>query len=141
MAAPDALDLAELGREHHAWMQQILEKNKDLAERIGRLGLTTEFDQEADVVYHTIGPPTEALTESLDGEIYIRVEPDTLKIVGLEVWGFSEQSPTYQVGVTLFMLAMMVIGAVKQVPTATPAPQPAPPQRLAEKIQELLAAA
>ena len=89
MAGADSLNMAELEREHREWIADIVARNQDLEERMRVLGVSVAIDEEDDALFLTIGPPTEALTESIDGLFYLRVEPDTLKVVGVEVWGFS----------------------------------------------------
>ena len=81
----DTLDMAALEREHREWLAEIRAANSDLEERLGALGITLDYDDERDILFCRFGPPTEALTESVDDLVYVRVDPDTLKIVGLEI--------------------------------------------------------
>jgi hypothetical protein len=77
--------MAALEREHVAWLREIWAANNDLAERMAALGVTSDLDADTDILFVTIGPPQEALTESVDDWLGLRVDPETLKIVGFEV--------------------------------------------------------
>ncbi len=81
----EALDMAVLEREHAEWLQRIWAANTDLAERMARLGVTSDLDTKTDILLVTIGNPQEALTEGVDDWLWLRIDPDTLKIVGFEV--------------------------------------------------------
>ncbi|MGH2584432.1 MAG: hypothetical protein ACRDJE_05905 [Dehalococcoidia bacterium] len=74
--------------EHLAIIQEILDANQDLQERAASLGMLTVYDEEDDILRAIIGQPTEAATESIEHTIRLRVEPETLKLVGIEVLGF-----------------------------------------------------
>lgn len=77
MEAVRPLDAAEISRV-----------NYDLSDRIMNEGITLDYNPEADVLSITIGDPKSAITEPwLDDAMY-RVDPDTLKIVGIEIVAF-----------------------------------------------------
>ena len=81
----DTLDMAALEREHREWIREIIAANGDLAQRMAQLGITSEYDENEDILFVTIGPPVEALTETVANCVGSRVDPDTLKLVGLEI--------------------------------------------------------
>lgn len=66
----------------------IVERNRDLGERVGQLGLTLTYDDAEDTLTLTIGKPQEAVTESVDNRLFFRLDPETLAIVGIEVLNF-----------------------------------------------------
>lgn len=68
--------------------EEIRRANFDLAERIEAETITLDYNPEADVLTITIGEPTPAITEPLFDDIMYRIEPDTLKIVGIEIVAF-----------------------------------------------------
>ena len=68
--------------------QDLLDANKDYLERIERDGLQAVYDAKLDSLFVELGGPKEALSEHLVDNIMIRVEPDTLRIVGLEILDF-----------------------------------------------------
>ena len=153
MADPNTLDMTALAQEHHEWLLHILAANQDLAERIQTLGVSVDYDEEDDALFITFGPPVEALTESLDGITYLRVDPDTLKIYGLEVWGFRMFVAQVAAGARLWWHATetFIAGLRKRLagsPKSTAAPKvpaehvslPVASERLAKDIRELVGA-
>lgn len=70
--------------------QEIIAANADLEERLRHLGVRVTYDDEFDIFLLAIGEPQEAMTEEVeDGHgLQIRVDPETLKIVGFEIMGF-----------------------------------------------------
>lgn len=78
----------ELRERHQAQVLAVLRANDDLAERSAALGVTTLYDEDDDVLRTLIGPPVEAATESVDHTVLLRYDPETLKLLGIEVLGF-----------------------------------------------------
>jgi len=77
---------AKLVKEGEAFFKSVLQANEDLAARFRELSVYIAHDRDDDTFILTLGEPQEALTESLDGSrIYVRIDPDTLKIVGIEI--------------------------------------------------------
>ncbi|MBM3942069.1 MAG: DUF2283 domain-containing protein [SAR202 cluster bacterium] len=68
--------------------EEIRRANVDLADRIEAERVTLDYNPEADVLTITIGEPQVAITEPLFDDIMYRVDPDTLKIVGIEIVAF-----------------------------------------------------
>lgn len=68
--------------------EEIRRANFDLAERVEAEEVTLDYNPEADVLTITIGEPRPAITEPLFDDIMYRVDPDTLKIVGIEIIAF-----------------------------------------------------
>lgn len=63
-------------------------KNLDLSQRVLAEGITFAYHQANDVLVVTIGHPSEAITEPLLDNIFYRTDPETLKIVGIEIVEF-----------------------------------------------------
>ena len=64
--------------------------NRDLKERMESSQIDIGYDAEFDMLLVTIGSAQEAITEQIDDQVYIRLDPETLKIVGLTVTAFKE---------------------------------------------------
>lgn len=83
--------LANLAREHAEMIDAIFSANADLSERMATLSKELVYDPEDDYFAIVIGPPVEATTETIANTIAFRVEPDTLKIVGIEFYDFEKR--------------------------------------------------
>jgi len=77
---------AKLIREGEAFFKSVLNANEDLASRLRELSVCITYDRDGDTFILTLGEPQEALTESVDeNRLYVRIDPATLKIVGIEI--------------------------------------------------------
>jgi uncharacterized protein YuzE len=65
--------------------EQVNKGNTDLTDRMVSEGLKFSYNSEADVLSIIIGPPRIAITEPLIDDIMYRIEPETFKIVGIEI--------------------------------------------------------
>lgn len=83
--------LANLAREHATALQAIFDANDDLPQRLASLDKELVYDTEDDYFAIVIGPPVEAITESLANAVLFRVEPETLKIVGIAIYDFEKR--------------------------------------------------
>jgi hypothetical protein len=83
--------IARLAREHHDMLRALFAANDDLRDRVARLGVVAEYDPDEDYFGLVIGGPAEATTESLANTILFRVEPETLKLVGIEIYDFEKR--------------------------------------------------
>src|SRR6266508_1775285 len=90
-AAEQAMILANFAREHALALQAIFDANDDLSQRLESLDKELVYDEDDDYFAIVVGPPVEAITESLANAILFRVEPDTLKIVGIEIYDFEKR--------------------------------------------------
>ncbi|HEY7067424.1 MAG TPA: DUF2283 domain-containing protein [Chloroflexota bacterium] len=151
MADSSALDMTALAKEHHEWLLSILAANDDLAERIEALGVSMDYDEEDDALFVNFGPLVEALTESVNGVVYVRVDPDTLKIYGVEVWGVRALVAEAAAGVRLWWhateaftaglwnrLSRMPASVDTPLPPAEQTSLPVASERLADDIRELV---
>jgi uncharacterized protein YuzE len=82
--------LDKLEREHAAYLRRIMAANGDFAERATTLGARAEYDRDQDTLSISIGPAVEASAESIDNRVFISVDPETLKIVGIDVMGLRD---------------------------------------------------
>jgi hypothetical protein len=62
--------------------------NKDLIDRIEREGAELVYDATLDTLFIEFGGPKEALSEHVVDNIMLRIEPETLEIVGCEILDF-----------------------------------------------------
>ena len=67
---------------------QLLDANRDYLERIERDGLRAVYDGTLDALFIEIGGAKEGLSEHLADNIMLRIDPDTLQIIGLEILDF-----------------------------------------------------
>jgi hypothetical protein len=113
--------------------------NGDLGSRMATLGVTSEYEVENDILFVVIGAPVAALTETIDNWIGLRVDPVTLKLVGLEILGARANAPSLAILTTRLLLLL----AVTQWP-AERRSEPVPVQLyedLAASVRELATAA
>ena len=68
--------------------QLLWEANKDYLHRMKSQGVDIVYDAPLDTLIVEIGGPKEALSEHVVDNIMVRVEPDTLEIVGVEILEF-----------------------------------------------------
>mgnify|MGYP001572047058 CR=1 FL=1 len=68
--------------------EEINRINFDISDRIMTEGVTLDYNPEADLLTITIGESKPAITEPLLDDVMYRVDPDTLKIVGVEIVAF-----------------------------------------------------
>jgi hypothetical protein len=70
-------------------LEKVAEANFDILERLDKWGAGITYDEDSDVLLINIGhKPNEAITEHLIDTIYYRIDPDSLKIVGLTILEF-----------------------------------------------------
>ena len=62
--------------------------NKDLTDRIEREGADLLYDATLDTLFIEFGGPKEALSEHVVDNIMLRIDPNTLQIVGCEIIDF-----------------------------------------------------
>jgi len=62
--------------------------NKHLIDRIEREGADLVYDATLDTLFIEFGGPKEALSEHVVDNIMLRIEPETLQIVGCEILDF-----------------------------------------------------
>ncbi|MBI2918906.1 MAG: DUF2283 domain-containing protein [Chloroflexi bacterium] len=62
--------------------------NIDLSERLFSEGVSIAYDEDGDTLFLTIGEGKEAVNEQVVDGMYLRIEPDSLRIVGCVIVGF-----------------------------------------------------
>lgn len=55
--------------------------------------LVLDYDQEADVLYASLGPPQHAVTDEVDDDILLRYCPPSRDVVGITIMNFSRHFP------------------------------------------------
>lgn len=68
--------------------EEVRKANFDLADRVDPEGVTLSYNSESDTLSAVIGQPREGLTEHLLDDIFYRIDPSTLKILGVEIVAF-----------------------------------------------------
>ena len=67
---------------------KFLEANRDYIDRIEREGLFLVYDAALDTLFIEFGGPRAALSEHVVDNILLRIDPDTLHMVGVEIQDF-----------------------------------------------------
>ena len=67
---------------------KVLEANRDYINRMERDGVRAVYDSKLDSLFIEIGGPKEALNEHLVDNIMLRIEPESLEVVGMEILDF-----------------------------------------------------
>ncbi len=78
-------------RDTPAWldMDQVVKANSDLSDRLSLEGVEFVYDEDGDTLFLTVGTkPRHALTEEVMGNIQVRLDPESLKIVGAMILDF-----------------------------------------------------
>lgn len=85
MEKVDTEFIIALRQAHASALHAILAVNRDLFERVQEAGIAEDYDQENDILHLWIGGPQPAISESVDGLLYLRVIPESSRIVGFEL--------------------------------------------------------
>ena len=124
--------------EHEESLREVLRANDDLDVRLRTLSVGVFYDRDDDIFEVTLGDPQEAITESVRNQLSIRLDPDTLKIVGLEIPNLSARIRDDPMLRQLWRLLLRIAGPASAVPGET---EPEPATRLADVLKrELLPA-
>ena len=67
---------------------KLLKANRQYIARVESEGLYAVYDATLDTLFLEIGGPREALSEHLADNVMVRVDPETLHIVGIEILDF-----------------------------------------------------
>ncbi len=85
MATPVLLDPQQKAIERAAWWARVQAANPDIEGRMARQPYTVQYDPEDDTLFIHIGDPRPAISITMDDRVYLRVDPSTLELVGIEV--------------------------------------------------------
>lgn len=67
----------------------LIEANTDFMARVAAVGIDLIYDEDGDILLVTFGEPQEATSEPTSFDwLYVRISPETLEIVGLDVLQF-----------------------------------------------------
>jgi uncharacterized protein YuzE len=126
----------EIDQERTDALRRLLEANSDLEQRIRTSEISAVFDLEDDLLAITFDKPQEALTLDVDGCLFFRVDPDTYKIVGIEVWHaferLSERGPVSRIAMRVLAAAGSRVSVVRPASTGT--------TNLVEDVRKLVSA-
>jgi hypothetical protein len=133
-----ALDMTALEREHTTRLAEIIDHNDDLATRIRQRGVAVDYNEDLDILVVMFGTPTgEVWTESVGNRIGLHYEPETLKLVGVDILSARALLAEGIIAMCLFLHAVQATGA--KLHTAPPVTAAEAPERLAADIRELVA--
>jgi hypothetical protein len=90
-ATERAMTIARLAQEHAESIRAIFAANDDLGGRLEAAKKDLVYDPDDDYFAIMIDGPAEAITESFANSIVFRVEPGTLKILGIEIYDFEKR--------------------------------------------------
>ncbi len=119
--------MQDLTKLHAESMREILDLNRDLEQRLSTLSVSMLHDRDDDLFILTIGEAQEAITESVGNLLYFRLEPDTLKIVGIEIPHASRR-----------LKDEPLLGQLLRWSLSALTDEPAPRARFAEALRELV---
>ena len=123
---------------HEESLREVLRANDDLDVRLRTLSVGVFYDRDDDIFEVTLGDPQEAITESVRNQLSIRLDPDTLKIVGLEIPNLSARIRDDPMLRQLWRLLLRIAGPTSAIPGE---PESEPATRLADDLKrELLPA-
>lgn len=71
-----------------AWAD-IIKANGDLQDRLFKDGVNIAYDEDSDILFLTIGEGKESITKQAIDDLFVRVEPGSLKVTGCFIVGFA----------------------------------------------------
>src|SRR5438105_2587790 len=78
--------MQRLAEEHQQSLDEVFRANGDLAARLKSQAVSLRYDPDDDVVILTIGERlAEGVYESVKNRLFLRLDPDSLKIVEMEI--------------------------------------------------------
>ena len=75
-------------KARHIDPEELVDANRDYVDRIEREGVYVVYDSVLDALFVEFGGPREALSEHVADNIMLRIHPETLHVVGLEITDF-----------------------------------------------------
>lgn len=122
----DAIDreLVERLRSDYAeGMRQLFAANEDLPQRLRAAKVEAVYDMEDNLLEITLDGPQEALSESIENTLYLRVNAETSKIVGIELEHFS-QHLNERSGFLRFVLHVLELAGIESIAIVPPVAEP-----------------
>jgi hypothetical protein len=117
--------------EGDAVLREILEANEDLGTRLATLPIWIYYEPDEDLFSLVLDKPQEALTEETDNGLYVRTDPETLKIVGFEIPRLNHRVRDDVAVAKLWEAAVGLVGASSS--------EPRPADQLARYLRKMLA--
>ena len=97
-------------QENQKFANQVRRANTDLLARLRQLSVTSSYDPEEDLFVLTLGEAQEALTESVGNAWYVRLDPESYKVVGLEIPDVSQLIKSHPEVMDLWLHAARLTG-------------------------------
>ena len=134
--APPEL-IAELQAEYDDVFARVMTANADVAERVLTTEMMVYYDPEDDVVVLTLGAPAPCVMLEVTDDIWLRLEPETDRLIGFEFLAAS--APRASTSYFSVLLELLVEAGQHAPGTFVPlSPQARAP--LAEGMRELIPA-
>lgn len=127
--------IERLAEERHRYLEDFAKCNDDLHERLKAIGLSATVDLDDDALILTVGEPQETVSFTADGDLFLRTDLVTNKLVGAELYYFSEHAQKRSLPFRIMLNFLQIAGSSKLVLLPQPAKSVAP--ELAENIRRL----
>ena len=124
--------VSALDQHRRAFMTEFLKHNEDLLDRLRAEAVSAVFDQQENILSLAIGPVRKAMSFSADGEFYLRVDPDTYKLISVELHYFSDNLLENTRPLKIMSDLMQMAGPV----ALTVLPPPPTPRRSGRRFQQ-----
>lgn len=82
--------IEQLNREYREAFRQMVADNVDIVERLQHATVSARYDLEEDLLEVLLGGPHEAVCMSMGGGLWLQLDPETNKIVGIELEHYRE---------------------------------------------------
>jgi hypothetical protein len=79
--------MQQIQKDNASFWDEVVVANADFEERAGQLGVTFTYDADDDTLMIDVGPRLPSLTHDIDGVRLVRIDPNSLKIVGFDIVG------------------------------------------------------
>lgn len=80
----------KIEKERQEFLQEVTWRNRNVMRQLHRRGLLFEYDPEIDILTATFGRRRPAITQSVDQNLELRLDPETLMLCGFEVLDFAK---------------------------------------------------
>lgn len=91
---------------------EFLKHLDDLPDRMQREGVSAVLDREDDVFSLAVGPAREALSLSADGELYLRLDPQTSELISAELYNYADNQQQNSLPFRLILDLIQKAGSV-----------------------------
>lgn len=105
--------ITALDQQRRQYISEFLQSNEDLAERMHAESVSTVLDTEEDVLSLGIGIVREGVSFTSDGELYLRTDPATHKLISAELHHFTDNSRQSRLPFRLMLELLQMAGSVQ----------------------------